>query len=210
MTDEQASDCNNVSFNVNHVPKCKDVVFAEPIPRGATRSIPITVKDKDNDPLTLRIVSPPGKGRVISIGTKCCGIHGSEEAESGPDSFKFVVADPQNQSDECASPCTVQVTIEKDNAPPVALSKSIVVQKNSSGNIVLLEATDDPKDKLKFEFPNKSDKGGGVVGIQQTGPHSMVVDYSPLRDFTGKDGFQFVANDGTDRVQSRCDRHQGK
>jgi hypothetical protein len=190
-----AWDYNEVRFQVNAKPTCKDAVFRESIPKGAVRSIPIVTKDPDNDQLEVRVETLPRQGKVTGISTSVVRYQALEDAESGPDGFRFVVSDPHDASE----PCTVSVTIEKDNQPPVPKSKAIVVQKNSRGNMVLLEADDNPEQRLNFAFPSRSNQGGSIVGMQRPGPHSMAVNYSAPRGYTGQDGFQFVADDGKDK-----------
>ena len=86
------------------------------------------------------------------------------------------------------------------NEPPKAIGKTLVVHKNSSHsdprNSITLAGDDDPQQKLTFQFPGSSNRGGRIHGAQRLGAHSMLVTYSPAPDYTGMDSFRFIADDG--------------
>ena len=102
--------------------------------------------------------------------------------------FRLTVTD----RNELSSEKTVQVIVNKVNAPPVAESQSVTTTANIPVDITLM-ATYQDGDALTYAIASEP-KSGEISGFDRS---MGALIYTPNEGFTGKDSFAFKASDGT-------------
>jgi hypothetical protein len=188
----------------NTAPSCG---FAGPMPpgaggiqveRGSTGSIGANCTDRQNDPLSYAITSPPQHGAV----TKRTSSWGSsthtwfeyrpEDGYTGADSFAYRATDDRGAS---ASEVTVDLAVVPPKpptcfAPPPGMNSTIIradrpktmglmCSGSQAGGPATYEITD-PPDHATITFP--------------LGRTSGQIKYAPEPGFTGKDSFSYRAS----------------
>ncbi|MEJ7641520.1 MAG: Ig-like domain-containing protein [Candidatus Nitrosocosmicus sp.] len=102
--------------------------------------------------------------------------------------FRLTVTD----RNELSSEKTVQVIVNKVNAPPMAESQSVTTTANTPADITL-RATDQDGNALTYAIASEP-KSGEISGFDKA---TGALIYTPNEGFTGKDSFAFKASDGT-------------
>lgn len=192
VTDGAATDIGVIDFHINRPPTCENRSLAAPLRRDSLASLQARASDEDGQPLDIRIIGGPAHGRVEAPElNKAAGLlsfgYRPETGYAGADQITFEADDGFERVT-----CTIDMLI---NEPPVAISKRIVVQKNSPGDAVDLEARDGPGEQLTFEVPSASEQGGVVTGLQSVGLQQAVVTYVPAPGYAGPDAFAFTVRD---------------
>lgn len=171
---------------------------------GQDLVITLTGEDDDDDPLTFAITSPPTSGQLGPITTgPPPGTEAGSNAEVtasvtytpgagfvGTDAFQFTVSDGTDTS----TPGTVDIVVLSE--APTATAVMVQTPKNTAVTVNL--TGDDPNgDPLTFAIA--ANPANGVLGpVNQTGPTTATVLYTPNNAFTGMDGFTYTVNDGDD------------
>lgn len=185
---------------VNRVPVITEgasvsVIMSEngmPIPFGLV----LNATDFDGDALTWSVTSPAAHGVASASGTGPSQIVGYEPNLDyfGSDSFVVSVEDSNGGTDSC----TVYVTIQSNNQPPVITQgASVVVVMSENGSPIpfslTLNATDLEGDPLSWSI--KTPPTHGTASARGTGT-SQVVGYTPALNYAGSDSFVVNVNDG--------------
>jgi hypothetical protein len=144
----------------------------------------IVASDKDGDPLTYSIVSPPGKGRLSGVAPILT--YTPDPDVNGTDSFTFQAHD----GSEYSNTATVMITITAVNDAPTAASQFVTTDADKPVGI-LLSAMDKDGDELTYSVVSQPVKGV----LSGTAPN---LTYTPNPAAAGSDSFSFRAHDGTE------------
>ena len=174
---------------VNDPPVAQDSVAS--VDEDSSVSIPISSNDPDGDELTITVMQDPQNGD-LSENSDGTFAYIPYENYFGPDSFKYIVADGESQSNEA----TVTITINPVNDAPEAVDDyDYIATEDEALTIgaeigVLINDSDVDGDLLTASLsvgPND-----GIVTIQPDGSFS----YQPNENFNGEDSFEYIASDG--------------
>ncbi|MGB9594874.1 MAG: Ig-like domain-containing protein, partial [Candidatus Poribacteria bacterium] len=138
-------------------------------------------KDIDNDVLTFTYTKPL-HGNVS--GSPPIWSYKPDLNFYGEDRFTYTASDMSDTSD----PATVSITVEPVNDPPVAEPQTIRTKEDTPVEIIL-KGSDIENDPLTFKITSDPLKGT----IEGTPPKII---YKPNADYSGKDSFKYVSNDG--------------
>ncbi len=140
--------------------------------------------DTDGDTLTIKSITQPKNGSVEIIDGKI--EYTPNSGFSGDDIFNYTITDGNGANDSANVTVTVN---EKPNTPPEAKSQNITINEDSKKEIELT-GKDIDNDNLTFKV-TREPSNGALTG---TAPN---LTYTPNKNYSGKDSFAFVANDGT-------------
>jgi len=145
--------------------------------------------DPENDDLTAVLIASPSNG-TIEFERNGSFVYVPDEGFAGEDSFSYNVSDGNSSSDAA----TVSITVNKSNAPPVAVEDEYSTNVNKvlliSASGVLGNDSDPENDRLSVEL--ETDAVHGDLTLCQDGAFS----YLPNADFIGDDSFQYSLFDG--------------
>ena len=144
-------------------------------------AITLTGSDVDGDSLYYQIVSGPGNG--ILSGTPPSITYAPNKDFSGSDSFDFVTNDGALDSPAAR----VTIAVNPINDPPVAETQSVETNEDSAV-VITLTGSDADGDTVSYEIV--SQPGNGTLAGT---PPSVI--YTPNKDFSGSDSFDFKLND---------------
>jgi len=155
--------------------------------------ISLNAVDRENDPISFRIVQNPSLGTLTGSGAE--RMYYAGEA-TGVDTFTFIATDGKSDSEETVYTVTVAQSSEPEpepeppevNNPPVANPGAERVSLGESVRVTL-DATDPDGDTLSFRIVRSPSLG------TLTGSGSARV-YYPDANQTGIDKFTFIASDG--------------
>ncbi|MGH8274013.1 MAG: Ig-like domain-containing protein [Gammaproteobacteria bacterium] len=141
--------------------------------------------DANGDPLVFSVVKSPQHGDVV-IDDPGAGTYTytPEHNYTGADSFQFKANDGTNDSNTA----TISITVGQ---PPEASDGTLTTNKNQSASGTL-KATDADGYPLTFSIVNVPLHGKVTLDDAGKGAYT----YTPAKDYTGADDFQFKANDG--------------
>lgn len=140
--------------------------------------------DKENDTISMTIVSQPAHGNVSVNGNSMT--YTPTKDYFGDDSFEYKVNDGELDS----TPSTINVKVRNMRDRPVAVSKSVSVTKNTT-SIIDLDAHDPNGDTLQYDFKQP------IHGVIKKITLPNHIHYTPDSNYTGTDSFTFTAYDGT-------------
>lgn len=132
--------------------------------------------------VAFSIVSGPTKGTLS--GTPPNVVYTPNRDYAGADSFVFDVTGPSGTAS-----ATVTLTIRPVNDPPVATSRTISLNEDTSIAIALT-ATDADSTTLTYRVGTPPAHGTVTIG-------GSTATYTPARDYHGTDAFTWHANDGS-------------
>lgn len=141
--------------------------------------------DADGDTLSVASVTNATKGTVAVSGTSV--VYTPNANANGSDTFTYVASDAT-----LTATGTVTVTITPVNDPPVAISDTVTVTKDTAKLItVLSNDTDVDGDTLTVASVSLPAHGTAVItdGIKIT--------YTPGAGYLGTDSFTYVVSDGS-------------
>jgi len=150
--------------------------------------IVLTGTDRDNDPLTYRVVQGPSHGELQQ--TTSGVVYKAAPNYSGADNFTFVANDGKATS----GPATVSIMVAPTNDAPVVAPLSTKVENNKS-TALTLAASDIDGDPLTFGLVDWPRHGTLAPGPQFARDGKLV--YTPRGGYTGPDSFTFQVSDGT-------------
>jgi gliding motility-associated-like protein len=149
----------------------------------------LNATDRDGDPLTYAIVTPPVNG-TLSCNNCRNPVYVPNTNYFGSDSFTFRANDGQVNSNTA----TVNISIASVNDAPIAQNQNVTVVEDTPKEIVLT-ATDVDNDVLTYTILTNPSNGT----LSGTAPN---LTYTPNADFFGTDQFTFRVNDGAGAVNS--------
>ncbi|GAA0397603.1 hypothetical protein GCM10009133_03290 [Cocleimonas flava] len=149
---------------------------------SSNNGISLNATDAENDPLQYSYPSSTANGAITGSGSS---INYTPNTNfSGTDSFTYTVSDGFANSS-----ATVTITVNNVNDAPVAETKTITLEEDSSGNAVELNATDVDSEALEFTVETQPANGS----LEGTPPN---LTYTPEANFSGTDSFTFAVTDG--------------
>ncbi|PKN83099.1 MAG: hypothetical protein CVU47_00390 [Chloroflexi bacterium HGW-Chloroflexi-9] len=141
--------------------------------------------DADGDTLSVASVTNGTKGTAAVSGTSV--VYTPNANLNGSDTFTYVVSDGT-----LTATGTVTVTITPVNDPPVAISDSVTVTKDTAQVIaVLANDTDVDGDALTVASVSLPAHGTAVI------TDGTKVTYTPAAGYLGTDAFTYVVSDGS-------------
>jgi len=149
--------------------------------------IVLTGTDRDNDPLTYRVVQGPSHGELQQ--TTSGVVYKAAPNYNGADNFTFVAGDGKATS----GPATVSIVVAPTNDAPVVAPLSTKVENNKSTTLTLA-ASDIDGDPLTFGLVDWPQHGTLALGPQFARDGELV--YTPRGGYTGPDSFTFQVSDG--------------
>lgn len=172
----------------NRAPEAAADAFS--VPGGQTLTAPSVLandSDPDGNPITAVKDTDPVRG-TVAVAANGTFTYTPQSAFRGTDSFTY------HATDGTASSPSVTVTISVGNTPPAAVADSYGVAAGStlSGASVLANDSDPNGDTLSASLVS-----GPAHGTLVLAPNGTFT-YTPDDAFTGRDGFAYVASDGTD------------
>lgn len=181
---DESIDTSGESSSSNRPP----VAYNDGISTDQDTAVNITLHamDPDGDTLSYSIVASPAQGFLSGVPPNVS--YTPNSGWTGSDSFTFKANDGSSDSNVA----TVSILVRESNQPPVANNVSATVDKDSSNNSIILDASDPDGDPLNYYFVT-SPSHGSVSGA----PPGPDVLYSPEGGYSGDDSFTYKANDGT-------------
>ena len=157
-------------------------------------AVPVTLVavDAENDALTYRIDTLPGRGTLSGTAPEL--VYTPNAGLVGLDNFRFIANDGQSDSNAATVIVDVKDTSAGNN-PPVAQNAAFTTDEEVT-LAAQLGALDTDGDALTFTLVGAPAKGAVTIANASTGAFS----YTPAQNATGADAFTFTANDG--RVDS--------
>jgi outer membrane protein OmpA-like peptidoglycan-associated protein len=144
-------------------------------------------RDPDGDALTITAVSAAQHGTAAVAGANV--IYTPTTGFRGDDSFTYTISDGHNSAS-----ATVHVSVGPPNAPPIAGSLSVRVQKGAGIDIPVLQAASDPDgDALTVIAVNHN---GPLVENTVTINADGSVHYQSIHGTFGQDYFEYTVSDG--------------
>jgi cellulose biosynthesis protein BcsQ len=150
-------------------------------------SIILAGTDRDQNPLTFRVVDGPSHGELS--GTPPAIVYTPAPNYNGPDSLTFVANDGKVDS----QPATIVIAVGPANDAPVADDQSAKVEDNKSAAIALT-ASDIDGDRLKFSIVDQPQHGTLKPGPEFARDGKVL--YVPRGRYAGPDSFTFQVSDG--------------
>lgn len=179
--------------------------------QGVATSTILTGEDLDDDVLYFSISTPPAHGTLLCAGVPCVidMVFGSttgtvpfvtytpDSGYVGTDMYDFTASDdhdttgatPQQIANQDATITIHVVGPVVPNTAPVANAQSVLLDKNTTKDIMLSGADSDVGDTLVFAT-STNPLHGSLVGS------STNLTYTPATDYVGSDSFDFTLNDG--------------
>jgi VCBS repeat-containing protein len=200
---DDTSTTKTFTITVNAPPVAQSQTGANAVAATEDTAVQITLRatDADGDALTFSVVSSPGKGSLVAVGSVVCAGNPSTCTRTlsympapnanGADSFTFTANDGHTDSNTA----TVEINIAAVNDAPVALNDAYATAEDSPLTI-----------PAPGVLANDSDADGDPLSaVLDTGPaHGSVVVlaigsfvYTPAANFNGSDSFTYHANDGS-------------
>ena len=176
---------NEVSTTIplpNQPPTADTASYASPEDQPVT--VTLRGADIDGDPLTCRVVTPPGHGALT--GTAPNLTYTPAANYNGPDSFTFVVNDGSLDS----APATVTLAVTPVNDTPTAYGFSVTTAQGVAATILLSGTDPDSSSDLLSFLIVQSPSHGKLLGT----PPDLL--YIPNSGFSGLDDFAFAVSDG--------------
>jgi RHS repeat-associated protein len=159
--------------------------FAFTTPEDQPAAVTLIGVDFDGYDLLFTVLAPPQHGTLTGSGTELTYIPAADY--HGPDSFYYIASDPYGDSD----PALVTITVTPVNDAPVAAPQHLTLVEDGSVAIVLA-ATDVENDALTYRIVTEPAHGTLTADSQS----ALIYHYTPFPNYTGPDGFAFVAHDG--------------
>lgn len=138
--------------------------------------------DVDGDTITYTVIAQPTNGSLTGLGAALT--YTPNENYNGPDSFTFSTNDGLLDS----TIAQINITVIPVNTRPVAVSRTIVMNEDSTVNIVLT-GTDIDSSTLTYALA-----GGDLAGTLTGSAPDL--NYSPSENFNGSERLLFLVNDG--------------
>ncbi len=167
------------SINDAPVAQSVDITVSEDTPTA----IGLVGTDSDGDALTYTLTTQPTQGTLTGTAPNLTYTPNSDV--NGLDSFTFTVSDQQQTSNTA----TVSITIDSVNDAPVAQDVSIEITANQGVDIPL-NASDADGDSLVYSITSQPQQGSVSIS-------GVVASYTPNTNYSGEDGFTYIASDGT-------------
>ena len=150
--------------------------------------------DEEGEPLTAVLVAGPASG-TLDLDADGSFVYTPNADFNGIDSFDYVANDGTDNS----LPAVVSITVTPENDAPVATADAYSIDEDGqltkvAALGVLANDTDVDGDTLSAVLVPLTGPANGTLVLNSDG--SFV--YTPNDDFNGTDGFDYVANDGTD------------
>lgn len=150
--------------------------------QGTSIPVKLAGSDPDNNPITYAVSRAPANGTLT--GTAPNLTYTPAVGFSGSDSFDFTV----NDGSLTSPAARVSITVNPVNRAPVAIAQNLTLPQGGSLPITLT-GSDPDKDPLSFSV-TKPPTGGTLSGTPPS------VTYTPAKEFSGTDSFEFRASDG--------------
>ena len=181
---------NEVNVAPVAVPDAFDVEQDQVLEVDAGSGVLRNDTDADGDSITAALVSPPANG-VLTLMEDGSFIYTPDAGFTGTDSFTYQASD-RSQSSEIA---TVTLTVNQVNTAPVAASDTYVVVEDNVLEVneddgVLDNDTDADGDSITATVVDQP-----IHGVLEFNADGSFV-YTPEANFSGTDGFTYLANDG--------------
>jgi endonuclease/exonuclease/phosphatase family metal-dependent hydrolase len=145
--------------------------------------------DADNDSLTVATVTQGAHGTVAITHAGVDVSYSPAAGYYGTDTFTYTVSDGFGGTDSA----TVDVTIPRGNAAPVANDDTATLQQDSGAHTVAVLANDTDADDDSLSVAGITQGAHGTVAITHTGAD---VSYTPAAGFHGTDTFTYTVHDG--------------
>jgi large repetitive protein len=155
------------------------------------RTISLNASDVDGDALTYTIVAQPTKGTLSGSGANLT--YTPKPNAHGADSFTFKANDAKTDS----TPATVNIIINPINDAPVAVNDVVSTAKNTAITIAVRNNdTDADGDTLTVTSVTKPANGSTTI------LNGTSIRYTPNRNFTGTNTFNYSISDGKGGVST--------
>lgn len=158
-------------------------------------NIDIHVLDNDTDsgndinPSTVRIVTAPLNGAIISINEGIINYMPNLNF-NGEDSFEYTVKDYTNFTSNKA---TVSITVTPKNDVPVANNESYNTQEGVPIQISMMDIITDPENNI--DFGTMTITSAPTNGITRVDAIEQLIIYTPNNGYSGNDAFSFQVAD---------------
>jgi VCBS repeat-containing protein len=144
-------------------------------------------EDVDGDPLTITAVGKAANGIVAISSDKKTVTYTPDEGFNGTDGFTYTVSDGNGGT--ATAEVTVTVVPKPVNNPPVADNKNVETKVNTP---ISDKITASDPDKNPLSYSKNTDPEHGNVTVETDGSWT----YTPNKDYTGKDSFIVIVDDG--------------
>ncbi len=175
---------------VNDAPEANNDSISTP----ENTSVEIFVLGNDTDPegneLSIAQIVAPANGVAVDNGNGAI-LYTPGPNFSGLDPFEYTISDGNGG----VSTATVVVSVDFVNVSPSAVNDALTVEEDGSGLIDVL-ANDTDSDGDNLELLEVTEPQNGTVEIIS----ATSVRYTPEKDFSGSDQFEYRVGDGTVEV----------
>ena len=176
-----------IDIGAEEVPPGRPAAFTQAVKvlQGTLANIALSGRDPNAAPLSYILKSQPGNGSLT--GTAPNLTYSPKPGFSGSDVFTFIATNGYSSSNIA----TVNITVNKNNHPPVAKNAFLQTKENvqAAGR---LEASDPDGGTLIYSIYLNGTKGNVTITNASTGAFT----YVPNKGAYGKDSFSFRVSDG--------------
>jgi len=149
--------------------------------------IDILSNDSDPDGDTLTVINATSSNGTVIINADGSLNYSPNGNFNGIDTINYTISD----GNEGIASAIVSVTVVAANDPPIALNDTVIVNEDSSNNIIDVLSNDSDPDGDTLAVINATSSNGSV----SVNPDSSL-NYSPNEDFNGTDTITYTISDG--------------
>ncbi|HKU49009.1 MAG TPA: Ig-like domain-containing protein [Nitrososphaera sp.] len=181
----------SIEFAVDNTPPVADEQHDLSVGENDSELIGLTASDANGDTLALEIVDGPSHGTLSDVDEDTGEVLYTPDAGySGPDGFTFRAFDGLDYS----TAAEISLTVVAASEPPVISNAEYTILEDHAVDVAL-EATDSDSPSVSFMIVSGPEHGS-LGQLDNLGPYTANVTYTPSSNYHGEDSFTFRADGG--------------